>query len=306
MMGGAIPRPFPGSDAPGRALDRRPRSRVGPRLLAAVGEVRRARRLADVSFDGRGLGLAHVADQLRVQSHRELRGRGRAHRAVAVLRRRSDAVPAAAIRVPRGRRGVGVQSAQRHPRPLGEAQPRRDRAVRPRRPRPGPNSQLCSRGTPRAGCATGSTGSPTASACCRSRSSATTWSTSSRSRSVAGPDDIVKIFTEQYFFGCEADDPMAALAFDRARNPLGARLPALFASDIGHWDVPDFARSSAKRGSSSRRGTSTSPTSARSPSDNPVALWSGTNPDFFAGTIVEGRGRAAGGSPANPTGRPRA
>ena len=28
MMGGAIPRPFPGTDAPGRALDRRPRSRV--------------------------------------------------------------------------------------------------------------------------------------------------------------------------------------------------------------------------------------------------------------------------------------
>src|SRR5436309_3015544 len=58
---------------------------------------------------------------------------------------------------------------------------------------------------------------------------------------VASPDDIVTTFTDKYFFGCEADDPMTAIAFDRARNPRGARLRALFASDIGHWDVPDFA-----------------------------------------------------------------
>ena len=35
---------------------------------------------------------------------------------------------------------------------------------------------------------------------------------------------------------------MAAVAFDERLNPLGARIPALFASDIGHWDVPDFRR----------------------------------------------------------------
>ena len=33
---------------------------------------------------------------------------------------------------------------------------------------------------------------------------------------------------------------MTALAFDPRRNPLGARLQAIFASDIGHWDVPDI------------------------------------------------------------------
>ena len=49
-----------------------------------------------------------------------------------------------------------------------------------------------------------------------------------------------EVFTEQCFFGCEADDPMNALAFDVARVPTGGRLQAMFASDIGHWDVPDF------------------------------------------------------------------
>ena len=56
---------------------------------------------------------------------------------------------------------------------------------------------------------------------------------------VTDATDIRDTFTTQYHFGCEADDPMTALAFDAERNPLGARLRALFASDIGHWDVPD-------------------------------------------------------------------
>ena len=45
---------------------------------------------------------------------------------------------------------------------------------------------------------------------------------------------------ERFYFGCEADDPLTATAFDTDRNPLGARLKPIFASDIGHWDVPDI------------------------------------------------------------------
>jgi predicted TIM-barrel fold metal-dependent hydrolase len=52
-------------------------------------------------------------------------------------------------------------------------------------------------------------------------------------------DDIKRLFTERFYFGCEADDPLTALAFDPRRLPMGARLKAVFASDIGHWDVPD-------------------------------------------------------------------
>ena len=52
-------------------------------------------------------------------------------------------------------------------------------------------------------------------------------------------DDIVALFAGQLHFGCEADDPMNALAFNSKILPPGGRLSALFASDIGHWDVPD-------------------------------------------------------------------
>ena len=53
-------------------------------------------------------------------------------------------------------------------------------------------------------------------------------------------DDVVDVFARQFHFGCEADDPTNAFAFDTRVNPHGTRLRAMFASDIGHWDVPDF------------------------------------------------------------------
>ena len=43
-----------------------------------------------------------------------------------------------------------------------------------------------------------------------------------------------------FYFGCEADDPLNATAFNTKMNPFGARLGAIFSSDIGHWDVPDM------------------------------------------------------------------
>ena len=53
-------------------------------------------------------------------------------------------------------------------------------------------------------------------------------------------EDIKDIFCSRYFFGCEADDPMNALA-TRCKTMLdGAEMNAMFASDIGHWDVTDM------------------------------------------------------------------
>jgi predicted TIM-barrel fold metal-dependent hydrolase len=51
-------------------------------------------------------------------------------------------------------------------------------------------------------------------------------------------EDIVELFAPRFFFGCEADDPMASTAFNTRANPGRARLHALFGSDISHWDVP--------------------------------------------------------------------
>jgi len=53
--------------------------------------------------------------------------------------------------------------------------------------------------------------------------------------------DIRDLFVPRFYFGCEADDPANAWAFNKKANPMGARLNALFSSDIGHFDVPDMA-----------------------------------------------------------------
>ena len=53
-------------------------------------------------------------------------------------------------------------------------------------------------------------------------------------------EDIRDLFVPNFYFGCEADDPINAMAFDTRKLPFGARLNAIFSSDIGHWDVPDM------------------------------------------------------------------
>lgn len=100
-------------------------------------------------------------------------------------------------------------------------------------------------------------------------------------------DDVRRIFTEQYFFGCEADDPMNAMAFDAGRNPGGARLPAVFASDIGHWDVPDFRGVLAEAWELVEDGHVTTDDFRDFTFANAARLWAGTNPGFFRGTVVE-------------------
>ncbi|MBV8193703.1 MAG: amidohydrolase family protein, partial [Alphaproteobacteria bacterium] len=51
--------------------------------------------------------------------------------------------------------------------------------------------------------------------------------------------DWIDLYAKPYYFGCEADDRMNVTAFGKA-NPFGARINAIFSSDIGHFDVPNM------------------------------------------------------------------
>ena len=81
---------------------------------------------------------------------------------------------------------------------------------------------------------------------------------------------------------------MTALAFDPRRNPVGARLRALFASDIGHWDVPDIREVLPEAWELVEDGDATEADFRALTFENPVSLWASTNPSFFDGTSVEG------------------
>lgn len=102
---------------------------------------------------------------------------------------------------------------------------------------------------------------------------------------IAEPDDIRDVFTRAYHFGCEADDPMTALAFD-SRRTGGPRLKALFASDIGHWDVPDIRDVVPEAWELVERGDATEADFRALTFGHAVSLWATTNPSFFDDTTV--------------------
>ena len=172
-------------------------------------------------------------------------------------------------------------------RALGEAQPRRGRALQPGAPRPRSCSSSCS--------------SEYGSRRYRERldqlddglrmlslpdEDPTTLDEFAR-RGIESADDIRDVFTGSFHFGCEADDPMTALAFDTGRNPLGARLQAIFASDIGHWDVPDIREVLPEAWELVEDGHVTEADFRALTFENAVSLWAGRT-RVLRGHEVEG------------------
>jgi len=70
-------------------------------------------------------------------------------------------------------------------------------------------------------------------------------------------------------------------------NPFGVRLRAIFSLDIGHWDVPDMKEVLEEASELVEEGVLTEADFRGFVFTNPVTLWTGVNPDFFKGTVVE-------------------
>ena len=104
---------------------------------------------------------------------------------------------------------------------------------------------------------------------------------------VTGPEDFRQLYTEPFYFGCEADDPVTASAFDVRANPLHARLNAVLGSDIGHWDVPDMSEVLEEAWEPVEEGLISEPDFRDFAFGNAARLWTRLNPDFFRGTAVE-------------------
>ncbi len=100
-------------------------------------------------------------------------------------------------------------------------------------------------------------------------------------------EDFVELFARNFYFGCEADDRMNALAFNKKANPFGARINALFGSDIGHFDVADMAGVLPEAYELVEKGLMTDADFRDFVFTNPVRFWGEANPDFFKGTAVE-------------------
>ncbi len=99
--------------------------------------------------------------------------------------------------------------------------------------------------------------------------------------------DLRDRFVPNFFFGCEADDRMNAVAFNEKLNPMGARFGAMLSSDIGHWDVMDMREVVEEAYELVEKELMTDANFRDFTFGNPVRFFAGMNPDFFKGTAVE-------------------
>ena len=104
---------------------------------------------------------------------------------------------------------------------------------------------------------------------------------------IRADEDFARVFSRHFYFGCEADDRAVAGAFNTKANPFGARLNALFSSDIGHWDVPDIAGVLAEAYELVDDELIDEADFRDFVFTNTVRLQTLNRPDFFEGTAVE-------------------
>lgn len=100
------------------------------------------------------------------------------------------------------------------------------------------------------------------------------------------PKDIQKLFVPNFYFGCEADDPLTSVAFDRRLNPFGDRLKAMFSSDLGHWDVTNMREILEEAYELVEKELLTEEDFRDFCFVNPALFHARMNPRFFEGTVV--------------------
>ena len=80
---------------------------------------------------------------------------------------------------------------------------------------------------------------------------------------------------------------MIRTAFNTKINPFGARLNAIFSSDIGHWDVPDMTEVLEEAYENVENGSLDSDDFRAFVFANVARFYIEANPDFFEGSVVE-------------------
>ena len=104
-------------------------------------------------------------------------------------------------------------------------------------------------------------------------------------------EDWKDLYSIPFYFGCEADDRMNAVAFGNT-NPFGVKLNAIYSSDIGHFDVIDMRDPLPEAYELVEDGFITKDDFHDFVFGNTVRLWGTQNPNFFDGTRVAAEAKA--------------
>jgi predicted TIM-barrel fold metal-dependent hydrolase len=100
-------------------------------------------------------------------------------------------------------------------------------------------------------------------------------------------EDIRDKFVPNFYFGTEADDATVSYAFNGKANPLNCKVNAFWATDSGHWDVPDLSETLAVTWGHVESGALTEAEFRELVFVNPHRFYTDVNPGFFKGTAVE-------------------
>lgn len=101
---------------------------------------------------------------------------------------------------------------------------------------------------------------------------------------IGSQDDVRAVFSENFYFGCEADDRATMWAFDPR---MGVRLKPVFSSDFTHFDVPDFGDVIPEAYELVEKRYITDEDFREFTFVNAARLHTRNNPQFFTGTVVE-------------------
>jgi predicted TIM-barrel fold metal-dependent hydrolase len=99
-------------------------------------------------------------------------------------------------------------------------------------------------------------------------------------------DDIRARWVDPFFFGSEADDRTVAAAFNHRVHPGGVKINAIWSSDVGHWDVPEFTEPLAETWDLVEQGVLSAQDFRAFTFGNPLRFYTEANPHFFDGTAV--------------------
>jgi len=101
---------------------------------------------------------------------------------------------------------------------------------------------------------------------------------------IGSMDELKRQFADHFYFGCEADDPTTAWAFD----PHGYhRLHPIFSSDVGHFDVTDMTEVLEEAWELVEHGLISEDDFREFTFTNAASLHTALNPEFFKDTVVE-------------------
>src|SRR5438093_4766277 len=97
-------------------------------------------------------------------------------------------------------------------------------------------------------------------------------------------EDVQAVFSDNFYFGCEADDRATTWAFDPR---MGVRLRPVFSSDFTHFDVPDFREVIPEAFEMVEKGFVTEQDFREFTFINAARLHTRNNPGFFKGTVID-------------------